>query len=293
MTFPRWISLLLRLRYLILAVVGLIYLPTKFADSGGDWGIFREGAAILFGQSTVTPLSLYADNPVIQIGPVALAATGPFALLSAELSRALVSTVMILALPGCLFFAERIARRLRPLSPWLPATVLVGGLFITPMWVQLAVVYAHLDDVLVLVFLVWAMDQLTLGKPWTLGVALGLATCSKPWAAPCIALAFALPWFQARKAVVTTVLTCAMCWLPFMLADPRTLGALASFRVRVAGGFLVWIAGVHSSQFTCLGSAGAAIARLCPGVNCSEDRSMGRRPRPGHRYSDIARYPDI
>ena len=233
-TLPRWIGLLLRFRFLLLAAVGLIYATATFADSGGDWAVFRQGATILFGQSNAASLSLYANNPVIQIGPVALAAAGPFAALPPELSRLLVSAAMTLALPGCLFFAERTARRLRTPSPWLPATVLVGGLIITPMWAQLAVVYAHLDDVLVLVFLVWAMDQLTLGKPWTVGIALGLATCSKPWAAPCLALAFALPWLQARKAVAAWALTCSVCWLPFVIFDHRTLGALAGFRVPVA-----------------------------------------------------------
>ncbi|HEY4455149.1 MAG TPA: hypothetical protein VGN81_12610, partial [Pseudonocardiaceae bacterium] len=86
-------------------------------------------------------------------------------------------------------------------------------------------------DVLALVLLAAAALATAHRRPVLTGVLLGLATDAKPWALACAALVLALPrrtWWRAATVAVAII---GVAWLPFVLADPNTLHAAASFSI--------------------------------------------------------------
>ena len=62
-------------------------------------------------------------------------------------------------------------------------------------------------------------------RPVLAGIALGAAIAAKPWAVGFLPLLLALPHRRLRAAVAALA-TAAAAWLPFVLGDPGTLGAL-------------------------------------------------------------------
>jgi len=104
-------------------------------------------------------------------------------------------------------------------------TVLLGGLLVVQSWTSLAVVYVHLDDVLVLsaaVFALWAITR----QRWLLtGLLLGVATAAKPWGIILVPLVLTLPRKERLRASLVAAAVTAASWGPFLLADSRTVSA--------------------------------------------------------------------
>ncbi|HVV21032.1 MAG TPA: hypothetical protein VHF06_16470, partial [Pseudonocardiaceae bacterium] len=110
-------------------------------------------------------------------------------------------------------------------------TMLVGGGSFVLSWEMLAVHFAHLDDVLALALLAAAALAVTYGSPTLAGVCVGLASDAKPWALACAALLLAFHGRARWRALTTGAIVVVLAWAPFVLADPRTLHAAASFAI--------------------------------------------------------------
>jgi hypothetical protein len=185
--------------------------------SGLSWHFFVDGSHDFL---HTDGLSVYAQHPELQVGPLSLVVAGMFDALPGDTSRAAAlagMTLVGLALLGLLAQVVPAERRL--------PRILLAALFFLPAWTVLAVRWGHLDDVLATAAAVGAVVALCRGRPVLTGLALGLAIASKPWAVGFVPLVLALPRAQLRAAG-TAIATAAAGWLPFVLGDPGTLGAL-------------------------------------------------------------------
>ena len=76
-----------------------------------------------------------------------------------------------------------------------------------------------------MIFAIVALRAVSADRPVLAGAALALAIAAKPWAVGFLPLLLVLPRGRIRAAVTAAVGT-ALAWAPFILANPRTLGAL-------------------------------------------------------------------
>jgi len=224
---------LLRWRYPLLVVAAFAFSLQHLRGTGGDWRWFVQGSELLFGtHHPYTPLPggmhLYANYPEVQIGPLSLLLATPFRLLGRTGGRLAASLMLTAVAPALVFILERTTvavwhdadRRLVALTTFL------GGLVVVQAWSPLATIYARLDDVLLLGAITVALWAVAHRRPWLVGAMLGVGMALKPWGIVALPLVLALPrrhWWRA--AGVAGAIT-AVAWLPFVLADPATLGAV-------------------------------------------------------------------
>lgn len=208
-----------------------------YTHSGYSWHFFAEAAALLIGQhppGDLLPggLHLYANYPQLQFGPLTVLA-GVLLLPLSNTGWFLVSWFMTLCGLAVLYLLERTVRVLRPdldLNSWPAAsTMLVGGASFVVSWELLAVHFSHLDDVIALLLLAVGMFAAVERAPVLTGLCVGLAVDAKPWALACAALLLGFPLRQAWRAIAVAGVVICVAWLPFVLGDPHTLGAAASF----------------------------------------------------------------
>jgi hypothetical protein len=227
---PGWIAL-------AAIAVGLQLL--LYRNSGYSWHFFAEAASLLIGQHPAGDalpggLHLYANYPQLQFGPLSVLA----AVLLLPFSDGgwfLVTWFMTLSGLVVLYLLERTVRALRPdVDPndWPAAiTMLVGGTSFLISWELLAVHFGHLDDVLALLLLAAAVAAAVDREPILAGVCVGLATDAKPWALACAAVLLVFPLREIWRAAAVAGLVICVAWLPFVLGDPHTLSAAASFTI--------------------------------------------------------------
>ncbi len=185
--------------------------------SGLSWHFFADGSHDLV---HTDGLSVYAQHPELQVGPLSLVVAALFDALPGDTSKptALVTMTLVgLALLGLLAQVVPADRRL--------PRMLLAAFVLLPAWTVLAVRWGHLDDVLATAAAVGAVVALCRGRPLLTGLALGLAIAAKPWAVGFVPLLLALPRDRVRAAV-TAIATASAGWLPFVLGDPGTLSAL-------------------------------------------------------------------
>jgi hypothetical protein len=220
----------------------------------GDWSYFYAvGHQLLFGHLAVgTPghpvpygaglasgpggLHVYASHPSAQTGPPALVLGGLLSLLGWQGSLLTGKLLMLAAALALVRIVEVTARRLRPRRP-VPhghLAVLLGGLIILWTWPDVAMSFMHPDDVLVLVSAATACYETARGRPLRTALWAGLAAAAKPWGLVCLALALTAPAGRRLRALGLACAVPAACWLPFVLADPRTL-QVARFHIAVSG----------------------------------------------------------
>ena len=188
-----------------------------WAASGLSWHFFADGSHWLF---QTDGLSLYAQHPELQVGPLSLVVAGAFEALPGGASKSVALAAMALtgpALLGLLAVVVPAERRL--------VRMLLAALVLLPAWTVLAVRWGHLDDVFATAFGVGAVVAVCRQRPVLAGIALGAAIASKPWAVGFLPLLLALPRLRLRAAVAALT-TVAAAWLPFVLGDVGTLGAL-------------------------------------------------------------------
>jgi hypothetical protein len=212
----------------------LLHLLLYNSSGGYSWHFFTEGAGLLTGQhppGTTLPggMHVYANYPQLQIGPVALllaAAVAPFGATGGWLIAALSMTLAGLVV---LYLVEHVARTVRPDvdATSSAVTMLVGGGSFVVSWELLAVYYGHLDDVLALLLLACALVAVAHRSPILAGLCIGLAADAKPWALACAALLLVFPLRQSWRAGMVAAAVIGLAWLPFVLADPHTLGVAA------------------------------------------------------------------
>jgi hypothetical protein len=202
----------------------------RLPGGGGSWHYFAQGSRLLFGEGRGQGLHLYAAHPELQIGPISFLVATPLRLLGAGPGRAVAIVLMSATGPPLL------ALLWRWVPPYArhPSRLLIGGLLFLPVWAELVTHAGHIDDVLALAMGVAAMYAVTRGNPVAAGLLIAAAADSKPWAAAFAPLLLALPrrgWWRAALACAAGL---AVAWLPFLLYDPRTLGATGGFTIPTA-----------------------------------------------------------
>jgi len=207
-----------------------------------SWHFFDTGAALLSSDEPGAGLHLYATHPQLQIGPLAFLAATPLDGLAFWLSGAIAALTIAAAAPAMLLSLSHlpnvtISNRQRGLA----AAVLM------PVWAELAVHYTHLDDALALVLLVAAIHAVARSRPLAAALLLAASAGAKPWALAFVPLLLALPRMRWRRSGSVWLAAVVAAWLPFVLADLRTLHA---------GGFS--IPNVASSSLRALGVTAAS-----------------------------------
>ena len=186
-------------------------------DSGVSWHFSVEGANLLLHGSG---LNLYVDAPWLQTGPLSLVVAALLSPLPANIGKNVALVAMAAA--GPLLIAA-----LAPLVA--PAgrhrRIIIAAIVVIPAWTVLSVRWGHLDDVLAMTFAIVALRAVCANRPVLAGVALAAAIATKPWAVGFLPVLLVLPRGRLRAAATAAAGT-AMAWAPFVLASPRTLGAL-------------------------------------------------------------------
>jgi hypothetical protein len=243
---------LLRWRYAILAVAAYAFSFQHMRGTGKDWRYFVEGSELIVGQHRAYfppgGLHFYANYPYFQIGPLSLFAALPFRVIGPGDGRVLGAVVMTAVAPLLVFVLERTAGIVWPAVSerdvaFRPATVLLGGVMVVQSWSTLATIYAHLDDVLTLSAIVFALWAVATRRPFLLGLALGVAIAAKPWGVVALPLAFALPGSARWRALATASVVAVVAWGPFLLADGDTWSAMRP-QVLVAPSSVLHLLGV-------------------------------------------------
>ncbi|HEX4221189.1 MAG TPA: hypothetical protein VHZ97_02370 [Pseudonocardiaceae bacterium] len=211
-----------------------------YRNSGYSWHFFSDGGTLILGGhppglSQAGGLHLYANYPQLQFGPLTLLTVVVLLPFTAAGGWMIASWFMTLSGLVAAYLVEQLVWTCRPIdadtSRATMATMLIGGVSFLLSWELLAVHFGHLDDVLALVLLAAAALATAQRRPVFVGVLLGLATDAKPWALACAALLLALPRRTWWRACASAALVIGVAWLPFVLADPGTLHAAASFTI--------------------------------------------------------------
>ena len=220
-----------RMHLVLLAAWTVLRFAVVEPNGGFSWHYLRTGAELIYGGAGRADggLNLYAHHPELQMGPVSFLAAGLFTPFPDAVGQFLAAAVMSLLGLAIVVVAGRSAawhflgtgtnhQRLRQ-------RVLIAGLAFIPMWIEVAVRFGHLDDVLALFFTTLAVRSLTRGNPAATGVFLALAMDSKPTALAFLPLLLALPRRQWLRAGLWCAALVALAWLPFFLGDPQSFAA--------------------------------------------------------------------
>lgn len=195
-----------------------------------SWHYFvTGGTALAHPASWGGGLHVYAAHPELQMGPVTLAAAAILTAVGSPASTllgALVMTGLGLLNVRMLVSAASVIRRQPPSA----RATLIAGLLLIPAWAALSVHYGHLDDVLAITLTVAAVSCLVHDRPWFATVLIALAGAAKPWALPFGLLLLAHPVARGRRAAAFFGMS-LLAWIPFLIADSRTLSALGSFAI--------------------------------------------------------------
>jgi hypothetical protein len=200
------------------------------APSGGvSWHYLRQGEQLLFGGRPGGGLSLYATHPELQIGPVSLTAarifqpfppaTGQF-LAEATMSTLGLVMLILVGRAAALYYLGTGTNHRR-----LQQRILVAGLAFIPMWIEVSVRFAHLDDVLALFFATVAVHSLARGGTWMVAFWLAMSVDAKPTAVPFAVLLLALPSGKRRGPFLLFCAVVAGAWLPFYLGNLGSISA--------------------------------------------------------------------
>ncbi|MFE0461954.1 hypothetical protein ACFW1A_22170 [Kitasatospora sp. NPDC058965] len=223
-----WI-LPVRRHHALLVVWTVLWFLIVEPSGGFSWHYLRQGEQLLFSGQNGGGLSLYAHHPELQIGPVSLAAARLFAPFPERIGQLLAEgTMSALGLVMLVLVGRTAAWYYRGTGTnhrRLQQRILVAGLAFIPMWVEVSVRFAHLDDVLALFFTMLAVNALVRGKAVATGIFLALAVDSKPWAISFVALVLALPRQDWKRALIWFTGLVAIAWLPFYLGNLGSLQA--------------------------------------------------------------------
>ncbi|HUY44882.1 MAG TPA: glycosyltransferase family 87 protein [Streptosporangiaceae bacterium] len=213
-------------------------------QAGQSWHFFAQGGQLLLGSGPGTGLHLYAAHPVLQIGPLALALAAVLRMMGPANGE--ITAIAAMSLTGPLVLAG--VWRLLPSSERRRSTrLLFAGLLFLPVWAELTTHFGHLDDLLALCFSVAALHAVARRHPVWAGLAIAAATDAKPWAAAFVVLLLALPRRQWLTALAAFTGGVAVAWLPFLLADPRTLTA-ARFTIPNDGSSALRVLGISAAR---------------------------------------------
>ncbi|WP_030984382.1 hypothetical protein [Streptomyces sp. NRRL S-1813] len=199
---------------------------------GFSWHYLRTGGALIYQGDAGDGsggLNLYAHHPELQMGPLSFLTAGLFNPFSEATGQFLAAALMSLLGLVIVVLAGRSAARhflgTGTNHQRLRQRVLVAGLAFIPMWIEVAVRFGHLDDVLALFFTALAVRALTRGNAALTGVWLALAMDSKPTALAFLPLLLALPREKWLRAGLWCAGLVVLAWLPFFLGDSQSFAA--------------------------------------------------------------------
>lgn len=196
---------------------------------GNSWHYLRTGAELLLGMGPGGGFAIYANHPELQIGPVSFLAAALFQPFGPRVGETLAEAAMAGLGLYMLVLVGRTAADLNRGSGInhrrLQQRVLIAGLAFIPMWVEVSVRFAHLDDVLALFFTTLAVRALVRGRPVAVGVLLALAVDSKPWALAFTPLLLAVDRGDRLRAAGWLVGLVAVAWLPFYVGHAGSVAA--------------------------------------------------------------------
>jgi hypothetical protein len=183
------------------AIAGLIA-PVMWTD----WEVAHSaGRQLLYGDS----LSVYADQPLAQMGPLALAIVGALS------KPAFIIFTSALLVPFLYLCEKSVPRHLRPEPAQTNLCVGIGGALLVYPWSDFAS-QGHIDDILVLFGCAFVLRAVMNGSPLQAGLGFALAVAGKP-----TAILFAPVLLPAGlMAIAIAVTATAVIWMPFLLADP-------------------------------------------------------------------------
>lgn len=216
------------------------------AAQGGaySWHYFALGARLL--TSSGLPgggLHVYAVHPELQIGPLALLMAIPVSAWGgAVLAQFLLTGCGLLLLKALADLRRRLTGVAVP-----PMLLLATGMLMLPIWCQVASHFTHLDDALALAFCVAAVAAIATQRPYLAALALAASIDSKPWALGFVVLLLALPREKRVRAAALTAAGVALAWLPFVMADPRSL-QLGRFTIDNVDDSALRALGVHAAN---------------------------------------------
>ncbi|HEV7624172.1 MAG TPA: hypothetical protein VGO26_08555 [Amnibacterium sp.] len=239
----------------VTAVLFVVLAPGWFIS----WNFVVRGVHALFSPQ---PLDLYGRHPELQMGPITFLLSAPVVLLLPQLPRHVVAIVLML---GCgLAIVRELEAFVDRRDPATRVRWFLGGLLTLAAFSELAVRYAHTDDVLALLGVVLALGMLRRRHPLAAGLALGLAVDAKPWALPFVALLVLAEPRRRLPALAIAGLVVVAAWAPFLLLGTGSLRAL-QFRIPIEGASTLRLFGVrHGTPAWCrpvqmLGGAAALL----------------------------------
>ncbi|BDH10138.1 hypothetical protein HOK021_13170 [Streptomyces hygroscopicus] len=221
-----------RMHLILLTAWTVLWFVVVEPHGGFSWHYLRTGGALIYQGDAGDGsggLNLYAHHPELQMGPLSFLTAGLFNPFPEATGQLLAAALMSLLGLVIVVLAGRSAahhflgtgtnhQRLRQ-------RVLIAGLAFIPMWIEVAVRFGHLDDVLALFFTALAVRAVTRGNAALTGVWLALAMDSKPTALAFLPLLLALPREKWLRAGLWCAGLVALAWLPFFLGDSQSFAA--------------------------------------------------------------------
>lgn len=227
-----------RYRYILFAVLASVLWLALRSSGPADWWYLDIGGRLLTGGSaqqlhghaalaaiglklTGGGLHFYALHPTFQIGPLSLLIARLITLTTGEAAAWLAPLIMAAAGLPVLRLIEHTAQRLT--SRQQPSVAaLVGGACFVVAWVDASVRWGHLDDLLVATAAAAAVALIASERQIAAAAIIGLAVAAKPTGAALLPLLLAPELRRIRPWLVTGGIA-TLSWLPFIVADPRTL----------------------------------------------------------------------
>lgn len=243
----------IRWRYPLLALWALPWLIAgqQHHYPHGDWIWVEMGARILVHHhappGSGPALHLYADNPIVQMGPPALLAAVPLQWLPPQIESHLAADAMSLLVLPALWFIERAAPS-RP-TGHLHVRTLFAGLVVVPIWTLEAQKWGHLDDVLALLAAMAAAALVSGGRHEVVaGLVLGTGVAAKPWAVILLPILFAYARPQVARSVLAFIVGALAWWAPFVVAAPTTVHALGTMQLIMVNHPTWQLVGIHGGS---------------------------------------------
>ena len=217
-----------------------------------SWHFFEDASKLLFATGTAAHrhgagLELYLVHPKFQFGPFTVIVAQAIRLIGFGVDPIVASFAIGALAPLILWLALDAAQACRPTGVLLrPMPTFFGAICLPLYWWYLSVQSLHLDDALAIALTALALWGVARRRDIVVGIALGLAMASKPWAAAFVPLVFALPSGRRLRALVISASVVVVLWLPFVLGASGTIAALSKFRIGVVPESALRVLGVHS-----------------------------------------------
>lgn len=190
----------------------------------GDWNVFVDAGRDMLGTGG---LGVFVRHPDVQTGPLSLLLAPVLALTPRNgfVACAVLCAVLGLVAVRCVELARHPDREED--SQGSELTTLIGGILVVFWWAKLGG-YGHLDDALVLAAAAGAMLSVRRNRTVVGAVLLGFAIATKPWAVILVPLTMGGvgPIRQRLRSPCIAVGLGALLWLPFLIAEPKTLQSM-------------------------------------------------------------------